>query len=238
MKFVETSLQDNPLLKIAKEISNKTLDVNELDKPIKTSANDDRIVGDFQEAEVNNENPINKEANSTYKIDGIKYETDDNGNIYKKDGELIKNTEYEINGYQYKTDEQGRPVSAEGTLHLKDADRAKKTINENNVGGNDKRETDDRGHMIGDQFDGSNGIDNLIPMDANLNRGEYKALENKLAQSVKDGKIVAMKVEPIYEGDSRRPSEIAVTYTIDGEKTVQVFQNEAAVKKSDGGTEK
>lgn len=36
MKFAETSLQDNPLLKIAKEISNKSFDTNELDKPIKS----------------------------------------------------------------------------------------------------------------------------------------------------------------------------------------------------------
>lgn len=210
----------------------------EADDGVQTPVNDNRIDGNLQEPETDTENPVNRDANSTYKIDGIKYETDDNGNTYKKDNELLQNTEYEINGYKYSTDEQGRPISAEGTLHLKDADRAKKTINENNIGGEDKRDTDDRGHMIGDQFDGSNGLDNLIPMDANLNRGEYKALENKLAQSVKDGKNVEMKVEPIYEGDSKRPSEIAVTYTIDGEKTVQVFKNESADKRSDGGTEK
>lgn len=200
--------------------------------------NDNRKVGTLQEPEKNTENPVYRDANSTYKMDGIKYKTDDNGNTYMKDNELLQNTEYEINGYKYRTDEQGRTISAEGTLHLKDPNRAKKPINEKNIGGKDKRDTDHRGHMIADLFDGSNGIGNLIAMDANLNSGEYKALEYKLAQSIKEHKIVKMKVEPIYEVDSKRPSEIIVEYTIDCEKTVIVFLNESADKKSYGGTYK
>lgn len=163
-------------------------------------------------------------ANTSYELNGSKYETDDNGNNYKKEGELLADTTYEINGYKYETDDKGRVISAEGTLHLSDTPR--KTINEDNVGGEDKRETDDRGHLIADRFDGSNKIDNLVSMDANLNRGDFKKVENLLADALADGKEVTLKVEPVYEGDSKRPSSFIVTYSIDGEEKVVVFSNE------------
>ncbi|MFT8341794.1 MAG: DNA/RNA non-specific endonuclease [Clostridium beijerinckii] len=163
-------------------------------------------------------------SNTSYEIDGNTYETDDNGKTYKKDGELLPNTDYEINGYKYETDDKGRIISAEGTLHLSDTGR--KTINEDNVGGEDKRETDDRGHLIADRFDGSNKIENLVPMDSNLNRGDFKKIENLLADALADGKEATLKVEPQYDGDSKRPSSFVVTYSIDGEEKVVVFSNE------------
>jgi len=42
---------------------------------------------------------------------------------------------------------------------------------------------------------------------------------------VKDGADVRMKVEPVYSGDSNRPDEFRVSYTIDGDKEVVVFKN-------------
>lgn len=164
------------------------------------------------------------EANSSYEENGNIYETDDNGNTYKKDGELLANTKYEINGYKYETDDKSRIISAEGTLHISDTGR--KTINEDNVGGEDKRETDDRGHLIADRFDGSNKLENLVPMDANLNRGDFKKIENLLADALSDGKEATLKIEPIYEGDSKRPGSFVVTYSINGEEKVVVFSNE------------
>lgn len=157
-------------------------------------------------------------------IDKIEY--DDNGNAYKKNGELLPNTAYEINGYRYKTDEQGRIVEASGNLKITERDN-RKVINEpmENIGKGDEKETDDRGHLIGDQFDGSNKLENLVPMDANLNRGEFKALENRLAKAVQEGKEVTIKVEPQYSGDSHRPDSFVVTYSIDGEESVVFFEN-------------
>lgn len=159
-------------------------------------------------------------------VDGKIYYYDDNGKLYRVDNELAPNTEYEINGYKYKTDDQGRIISAEGTLHMKERKGRlpiKDSIEE--IGKGDQKEGDDRGHLIGDQFDGSNGLENMVPQDANINEKDFRNFENELAKEVKDGKEVNVKVEPVYEGESRRPGAIAVTYSIDGEESVRVFPN-------------
>ena len=53
----------------------------------------------------------------------------------------------------------------------------------------------------------------------------------KLACSaVKDGADVKMRVEPVYEGNSNKPSEYKVTYSINGEKEVVVFNNRSEAK--------
>lgn len=151
---------------------------------------------------------------------------DDNGKLYRSGNELTPNNEYEINGYQYKTGENGSIISAEGTLHLKDREgRLQIRDSIEDIGKGDERKGDDRGHLIGDQFDGSNGMENMIPQNAQVNRNDFKNFENALAGEVKDGKVVEYKVEPVYEDGSRRPSAIVVTYSIDGEESVRIFPN-------------
>lgn len=159
-------------------------------------------------------------------VGGKTYYYDDNGKLYRVENDLAPNSEYEINGYKYTTDDKGRIVSAEGTLHMKNREGRlpiKDSIED--IGKGDQKEGDDRGHLIGDQFDGSNGVENMIPQDANINRNDFKNFENELAKEVKDGKEVNIKVEPIYEGDSKRPVAIVVTYSINGEESVRVFPN-------------
>lgn len=159
-------------------------------------------------------------------VDGKTYYYDDNGELYRVENDLAPNTEYEINGYKYKTDEQARIISAEGTLHMKDRDGRlpiKDSIDD--IGKGDQKEGDDRGHLIGDQFDGSNGLENMIPQDANINRNDFKNFENELAKEVKGGKEVRVDIEPIYDGDSRRPVAITVTYFVNGEEGVRIFPN-------------
>ena len=159
-------------------------------------------------------------------IDCETYYYDDNGDLYRIGNELQPNCQYEINGYTYKTDELGRIVSVEGRLHMKDREgRLPIRDSIEDIGKGDQKEGDDRGHLVGDQFDGSNGLENMVPQDANINRNDFKNFENELAKEVKDGKDVKVKVEPVYEGDSRRPSAIVVTYSIDGEENVRIFPN-------------
>lgn len=93
------------------------------------------------------------------------------------------------------------------------------------IGKGDQQDGDDRGHLIEDQFDGSNGLENMFPQDARINRNDFRNFENELAKEVKDGKEVNVKVEPIYEGDSKRPIAIVVTYSIDVVENVRVFPN-------------
>lgn len=164
-------------------------------------------------------------------IEGKKHYYDDNGNLYRIDNDLVSNGNYEINGYKYETDDNGRIISAEGTLHLKDHD-GRLTIKDSieDIGKGDQKEGDDRGHLIGDQFDGSNGLENMIPQDADINQKDFRLFENELAKCVKESKEVTIKVEPIYDADSRRPSAVVVTYAIDGEESVRIFPNEKESK--------
>lgn len=158
---------------------------------------------------------------------GGKSYSDDNGNLYRIGNDLVPNSKYEINGYTYKTDDIGRITSAEGTLHIKDR-TGRLTIKDSieEVGKGYQRDDDDRGHLIGDQFDGINGLENMVPQDATINRIEFRKFEDALAGQVKIGNIVSVNVSPYYEGDSRRPSIIVVNYSINGKNNMRVFPNE------------
>ena len=159
-------------------------------------------------------------------INGQMHYYDDNGKLYRVDNNLQPNSEYDINGYHYVTDEEGRITSAEGKLHLKNREERlpiKDSIDD--IGKGDQLPGDDRGHLIGDQFDGSNGLENMIPQNADINRNDFRNFENELAKEVKSGNEVYYKVEPIYDGDSKRPSALCVSYTINGVEGTKLFPN-------------
>ena len=153
--------------------------------------------------------------------------TDDNAKVFRIDDELVPNNKFEMNGYSYRTDIEGRPATAEGTLRLKDD--PSKHPNPDDVieviGKGDELKTDDRGHLIGNRFDGSGGMENFTAQDLKLNRGEINQLEKMLAEKVENGDEVYLKIKPKYEGNSRRPTEYKYIYTVNGEKSVQVFRN-------------
>ena len=159
--------------------------------------------------------------------DNDTYYYDDNGKLYRVGKELTINSEYEINGYKYKTDQKGRIVSAEGTLHLKNR-KGRLPIQDSieDIGKGDQKDGDDRGHLIGDQFDGSNGLENMVPQNADINQKDYRYFENELANEVRNKKEVKVSIEPIYKGDSHRPVAIVVTYSIEGNESVRFFPNE------------
>lgn len=168
------------------------------------------------------------EPQRDYFIDseGNKCYTDDNDEVYRVNNDLVADDTYEINGYKYETDEQGRIVSAEGKLQVKDHDSYRKIKDtKSEIGKGDEKETDDRGHIIGDQFNGSNGMENIVAQDSALNQREYKDLENQLAKEVNNGKDVHMRVDLNYPGDSYRPGSFLVSYSINGEEFVKVFSN-------------
>ncbi|MFJ5769803.1 T7SS effector LXG polymorphic toxin [Psychrobacillus sp. NPDC093180] len=130
---------------------------------------------------------------------------------------LKPNIEYTTNeGYKYTTDEDGRIAIAEANLELGKAKR--NPYAQRTVGGDDRLSNDDGGHLIASIFKGSGEIDNLVPMNATLNRSEYKTLENTWKKALEEGKEVTIKIKPIYEAQSARPSEFKINYTIDGKK--------------------
>lgn len=161
---------------------------------------------------------------NVHEITGGPY-LDDNGKEYRRGDDLIPNNEFEINGYKYKTDSEGRVISAEGKLR-RSQEHKRNMEKMDVVSKGDKMKGDEIGHLIAKMFGGSDKLENLVPMSKELNRSDYKKMENELKSAVDDGKDVRLKVEPIYDGDSHRPTEIRATYTIDGDTTVRVFRNE------------
>lgn len=127
-------------------------------------------------------------------------------------------------GYNYRTDSQGRITSAEGTLNLGEGKRnyyAQKV-----VGREDRLPDDDGGHLIASIFKGSGDLDNLVPMNGNLNKGEWKKLENIWANAIKEGDEVKVKITPNYLGDSQRPVSFSIKYKIgDDDWEIRRFDN-------------
>ncbi|MED4079445.1 ribonuclease YeeF family protein [Halalkalibacterium halodurans] len=126
---------------------------------------------------------------------------------------LKSNVEYMTpEGYLYKTDGHGRITHVEGDLSLGAAKR--NNYAQRNVEG--KNPGDDGGHLIASIFKGSGDIDNLVPMNANLNRGAYKRLEYQWRKALEEvpPKEVKVKVQPVYQGSSQRPIGFEIEYKI------------------------
>ena len=133
------------------------------------------------------ENGAENQADKTY--------YDDNGEKYREGNSLEPNTIFEKNGYTYQTDDMGRVISAEGKLQVKDHKGRNEMPDTRDVVAHGKMaDGDDRGHLIADRFNGSGELENLVPMEGKLNKGDYAKLEDTLAEAVKDGADVRMKV--------------------------------------------
>lgn len=155
----------------------------------------------------------------------VKEYFDDNGEKYREGDNLLPNTKYEISGYKYETDDKGRIISAEGKLRVNDEIAGRSMEKVRDIEGQDYKPNDQQGHLIGHQFEGSDSLENMVPMRKELNLGDYKKLEMSLAKAVKEGADVRFKVEPVYRGGSTRPVEFRASYSINGEKGSQVFKN-------------
>jgi len=137
---------------------------------------------------------------------------------------------YTSNGYTYTTDAFGNIETASGKLVLEDAPR--NDYAQRVAGRVDRLSTDDGGHLIATRFNGSGNLDNIVPMDSNLNRSAWKTMENTwadaLAGSPEKGippKSVSVNIEAVYEGVSQRPTDFIVEYFIDGKYTKVTFEN-------------
>lgn len=105
----------------------------------------------------------------------------------------------------------------QGRLEIKDTKQ--------DIGKGDEKDDDDRGHLIGDQFDGSNGMENIVAQNKDVNQGAYRKFENQLADKVRAGSDVRVSIRPEYSGDSHRPDALVVNYSIDGKQGMRIFPN-------------
>lgn len=201
---------ESELLGKAKSMD-KISDYKDLDQPI-AKLLDNSGVYDSLQGDSDKLKP-----NIKVEIDGDEYETDDNGDIYKKNGELLSDATYERNGIIYTTDNKGRISTWSGEpVYSPENERDEEA--QAVSGGEDRQEGDDGGHLEARVLGGSSGNENIVPMRDTINRGDYKKSENEIAEAKKQGNDVQDSGEVIYEGDSTRPSKIERTYVIDGEK--------------------
>lgn len=154
-------------------------------------------------------------------------EIDDNGKQYRVGDELIRNNKFQINGYEYETDNQGRTIVASGKLSINELGQKNRSMDDNMdvIAKGDQQENDDRGHLIGHQFNGSDRMENLVPQDWRINRRSFRELEDSLASLVKTGHEIKVSVIPFYGDDTRRPAGIFYFYNIDGVSNIVLFPN-------------
>lgn len=156
----------------------------------------------------------------------IELEPGEKGNWNKKLNKPLKaNKRYNVGGYLYDTDDLGRVKKVTAKLDLKKKGRntyqQKKSVSlKEGIKGKD-----DGGHLIAQIFDGPGEQINYVPQRSGLNRGEWKSMENKWKKALKENKEVDVKINNIFEGNSKRPKAQEVEFKIDGEVFVEIFEN-------------
>lgn len=112
--------------------------------------------------------------------------------------------------------------SAFGQLTLSGAPRD--AVAQRNAGGEARRGSespygkDDGGHLIGARFGGLSIEENLTAMDSNLNRQDYKNLENTWAELLSDTEHntkVFVNIETFDAGNTGRPTNIQGYYIVE-----------------------
>ena len=157
---------------------------------------------------------------------------------FTKDAEKPSNvrTGHGENEVEWKTNAAGQPIEVSATLRefYTNAERSYAEVDaQGQVGGAGRRTSDDGGHIIGHRFVQDQGIQNMFPQDANLNRGAYKALENEMADWIAAGGEVNVNIK-LENYQNGRPAEIDISYeVVDPQSGKQVhrddlmFENEA-----------
>ena len=130
-------------------------------------------------------------------------------------GPLLPNTTYQAGefGYTYQTDSQGR-ISDWHAEELQLTERTGRLPYVRNTPG--KQPGDHAGHLAGDRFGGSGGLDNLVSQYWLVNLSSYRKLENDWNKAIQAGKTVDVNVHVEYAGDDLRPSVFYIKYFIDG----------------------
>ncbi len=157
--------------------------------------------------------------------DIVELESGCKGNWCKELNRPEPNKTYKVDeNYTYHTDQYGRTSKVEGTLDLQTSDR--NGYQQGKAGKSGGRDEDEGGHLIASIFNGPGEKVNLVPMDGNLNKGEWKKMETTWSNALKEGKTVKVTVEPVYSGASNRPAKFNIVYQIDNERPIQkIFKN-------------
>jgi hypothetical protein len=129
------------------------------------------------------------------------------------------------NGYRFELDAQNRVVKVEGDLQL-DPSQPRNQKAQLKAGGTDRKDDDDGGHYIGRRFKGPTDEFNHFAQNLNLNRGEFKKLENAWERDLKAGKRVRVRIGPYFDKKSLRPDGLEVTFWTNGAADRRRLSNE------------
>lgn len=163
-------------------------------------------------------------SHTTFELTGHIFTTDDNGNRYMMDGELLTCITYELNGNIYETDGYGRIVSCEAKP-VRSPENPRDNEAQQQAGGEDRRPSDQGGHIVGRDINGNSGIGNLVAMDSRINQSDYRRMENDIKTALDEGKQVTTKTDLTYSSDSERPDRITTLTTIDDKNIMYKFDN-------------
>ncbi|WP_332651490.1 DNA/RNA non-specific endonuclease, partial [Lysinibacillus sp. 54212] len=193
-------------------------------------------VGDVSDAAGKTKKTVNDDVTGKGSSIGSKIEVPYGTHIIKNGNKKVlePNIKYKTEeGYTYETNEFGRIESVEADLQLGKGTRNQYA--QSNVGEKDRikgkyPERDDGGHLIGSQFKGSGDIDNLVPMNSQINEagGKWHQMEQEWASALaREGGSAKVKIKPQFTGDSARPDSFIVEYSIDGGRKKKVtIQNQ------------
>lgn len=158
-------------------------------------------------------------AVSTKELKVVEIKAGEKGSWSKSLNKPGPNTIYKVDGNKiYHTDDQGRVKMVEADLTAMTKDR---NTYQQRKAGKSGDSGDEGGHLLASIFDGPGEKLNLVPMDANLNKGVWKKMENSWAKALEDGKPVKVKINPTYSADSTRPDKFTVEYQIGNDRPVR-----------------
>lgn len=135
-------------------------------------------------------------------------------------------------GYDFHVDAIARPRKV--VADLTDGPVARRSRRaQAQAGEPDRRPGDEGGHFIAARFNGPRDSFNHFAQDQNFNRGAYRAMEDGWSKELRAGKKVIVHIVPLYEGASKRPYRIHVTWRSNGMEEFRDFSNEKKGKPRD-----
>ncbi|WP_390898020.1 RHS repeat-associated core domain-containing protein [Pseudomonas lundensis] len=127
---------------------------------------------------------------------------------------------------KYRHNENGSLKSATAKIRTEDLGKGTSTNSSSRIfARNLGCEGDDAGHAIGNRLGGSGGKSNIFPQAPSVNRGEFRDFEGDVAESVRRGSNVIVRVVPQYDEGSTRPHSILYQARVDGNTESRIFLN-------------
>ncbi len=184
-----------------------------------------------EQIEKNEQNMEHQKEEKTYSLEQMEDDLSPSGEVkHDADTDLKNSKLFEENPPgEYEYYDNGKGKGARGQLALETGERNQYV--QRTVGKEDRRDTDDGGHLIGARFKGSGEEENLEAQDRGLNRGGYKRMEGEWASDIKSGEKLYVDIETYKSNGSERPDAYmgyVVKENSDGKRSLETFsyQNE------------